>query len=193
MKKILFFDTETTGLPRYYNAPPEDTDNWPRLVQLAWLVRSNNVFDELLSFIIKPDGFEIPHTAARIHGITTAIAERDGRPLKHVLDWFRRDMQKVELVIAHNIDFDAKILIAEYIRTGMQHFFYNRNWFCTMKGTADFCNIPGPYGPKWPTLQELYGKLFHKKLDETHDALLDVQTCEECYFEYQKRLEKMKK
>ena len=31
----LFFDTETTGLPKNYNAPITDTDNWPRLVQLG--------------------------------------------------------------------------------------------------------------------------------------------------------------
>ena len=33
----LFFDTETTGLPRRWNAPVTDVDNWPRLVQLAWI------------------------------------------------------------------------------------------------------------------------------------------------------------
>jgi hypothetical protein len=33
----LFFDTETTGLPKNYKAPVTDLNNWPRLVQLAWL------------------------------------------------------------------------------------------------------------------------------------------------------------
>jgi len=33
----LIFDTETTGLPRNYKAPVTDGDNWPRLVQLAFL------------------------------------------------------------------------------------------------------------------------------------------------------------
>lgn len=34
---FLFFDTETTGLPRNYSAPTTDLDNWgaARLVQLA--------------------------------------------------------------------------------------------------------------------------------------------------------------
>jgi len=32
----LIFDTETTGLPRNYNAPVTDTDNWPRCIQIAW-------------------------------------------------------------------------------------------------------------------------------------------------------------
>lgn len=36
--KYLFIDTETTGLPKEYDAPYTDIDNWPRLVQLAWIV-----------------------------------------------------------------------------------------------------------------------------------------------------------
>lgn len=34
----LFFDTETTGLPRDWKAPVTNTANWPRMVQLAWLL-----------------------------------------------------------------------------------------------------------------------------------------------------------
>jgi len=33
----LFFDTETTGLPKSWKAPVTDLNNWPRLVQLAYL------------------------------------------------------------------------------------------------------------------------------------------------------------
>ena len=33
----LFFDTETTGLPRNWSAPVSDLNNWPRLVQIAWI------------------------------------------------------------------------------------------------------------------------------------------------------------
>ena len=37
-KTFVAFDTETTGLPKEYDAPYTDIDNWPRLVQLAWIV-----------------------------------------------------------------------------------------------------------------------------------------------------------
>lgn len=33
----LFFDTETTGLPQNYKAPVTNLNNWPRMVQIAWL------------------------------------------------------------------------------------------------------------------------------------------------------------
>jgi len=36
--KYLFFDTETTGLPMNYYAPAIDTNNWPRLVQLSYII-----------------------------------------------------------------------------------------------------------------------------------------------------------
>ncbi len=35
--KIVVFDTETTGLPQFYNAPITQVNNWPRLVQLAFI------------------------------------------------------------------------------------------------------------------------------------------------------------
>ena len=38
----LIFDTETTDLPKKWNAPITDTDNWPRCVQLAWQLHDNN-------------------------------------------------------------------------------------------------------------------------------------------------------
>jgi len=34
----LFFDAETTGIPRNYKVPASDHRNWPRLVQIAWLL-----------------------------------------------------------------------------------------------------------------------------------------------------------
>ena len=54
----LIFDTETTGLPLRKNAPIEEVDNWPRLVQIAWQV--HDAVGNLKSQgnkIVKPDGF----------------------------------------------------------------------------------------------------------------------------------------
>ena len=77
---FLFFDTETTGLPQRWNAPVTDVDNWPRLVQLAWIMCDDkgNVIEER-SDIIKPEGFSIPVEASRVHGITTIKAQEEGQ------------------------------------------------------------------------------------------------------------------
>ena len=73
----LFFDTETTGIPKNYKAPVSDIKNWPRLVQIAWLVtdKSGNEVKSA-EYIIKPNGFSIPDDAAKIHGITNELASR---------------------------------------------------------------------------------------------------------------------
>ncbi len=86
------YDTETTGLPQNYRAPLTDSENWPRLVQLAWQL--HDVDGKLISRgnrIVKPDGFKIPFTSSQIHGITTEIAEAEGLPLEEVIEEFNTD------------------------------------------------------------------------------------------------------
>ena len=79
---FLIFDTETTGLPKDWNAPFTDSDNWPRLVQLAWQLHdeSGKLIDNK-NFIVKPEGYTIPYNAEKIHGISTERAEEEGYDL----------------------------------------------------------------------------------------------------------------
>ena len=85
----LFFDTETTGLPRNYKAPLTDSRNWPRMVQIAYLI-ADETGDELErhDHIIKPEGFTIPNRASRLHGITTEKAINEGVLLEPILNEF---------------------------------------------------------------------------------------------------------
>lgn len=71
----LFFDTETTGLPRNWKAPVTDLNNWPRMIQIAWILcdtAGNRINTH--SYIIKPEGFTVPVESSRVHGITTERA-----------------------------------------------------------------------------------------------------------------------
>ena len=53
----LIFDTETTGLPQNFNAPISDSDNWPRMVQIAWQLHdAEGKLIENQDYIIKPEG-----------------------------------------------------------------------------------------------------------------------------------------
>ena len=75
----LIFDTETTGLPRNYNAPISDSNNWPRAVQIAWQLHDQwGTLIEHQDFLITPDGFDIPYDAEKVHGISTLLAENKG-------------------------------------------------------------------------------------------------------------------
>ncbi|MCU0370607.1 MAG: 3'-5' exonuclease, partial [Bacteroidales bacterium] len=71
---FLIYDTETTGLPRNFEAPVTDLENWPRVVQLAWQLHDaeGNML-EAKEFLIRPDHFTIPYNAAKVHGITTEL------------------------------------------------------------------------------------------------------------------------
>ena len=91
----LFFDTETTGFPKNWNAPVTDLDNWPRMVQIAWILgdkQGNRI--EQQDHIIKPEGFKIPKDASKVHGITTKKAIRQGVALETVLREFNALVQK---------------------------------------------------------------------------------------------------
>ena len=184
----LFFDTETTGLPRNFKAPVSDLFNWPRLVQLAYLYydKEGNLISSR-DYIIKPDGFIIPRDASRIHGITTEVAAAKGRSLQYVLNDFHQLISDAKCLVAHNMNFDEKIIGAEFLRNGMENPFPSKNKICTMQSTVDFCAIPGYYGYKWPRLSELHYKLFKTNFDEAHNAAVDITMTAKCFWELQRR------
>lgn len=180
----LFFDTETTGLPKDWRAPITDTDNWPRLVQLAWLAydaAGNKTAGE--NHIVKPAGFEIPKQASDIHGITTDKAIFEGKDLQVVLQIFRSYVEKAEILVAHNMSYDEKILGAEFIRMSIPPVTPPRRKICTMQSSTKYCSLPGPRGPKWPKLQELHTKLFNENFAEAHNAAADISATARCFFE----------
>jgi DNA polymerase III epsilon subunit-like protein len=181
---FLFFDTETTGIPRDYKAPVSDLGNWPRLVQIAWLLIDDQQ-NEISSaeFIVRPEGFDIPAEAARIHGITTEMARRDGVSLHSALDEVTEDILRASVLIAHNMQFDEKILGAELLRAGRQNVVEAMVRRCTMQSATNYCQLPGRYGYKWPTLQELHQRLFGELFEGAHHALVDVRACAKCFFE----------
>ncbi len=184
LSSYLFFDTETTGVPRVYNAPAHHLDNWPRMVQLAWLVTDGDGHPlRTGNFIVKPDGFRIPWRAAWVHGIMTRTARKRGVPLETVLDAFSADVDAVDVLIAHNMAFDEKIVGAEYLRCGQDNKLLVKPKRCTMQWSKHHVGLSGPTGFKWPTLKELHKKLFRKGFRGAHDALADVRACARCYFE----------
>lgn len=182
----LIFDTETTGLPRNYNAPITDTDNWPRLVQLSWQLHAAD--GKLLNqqdYIVKPEGFTIPFNSEKVHGISTDRALKEGYPLLEVLEIFHKDVEQALVLVGHNVDFDINITGAEYVRTQMPTGpLMETRKLDTKTESTDFCAIPGGKGGryKWPTLSELHNKLFGVGFDEAHNSAFDVDATARCFF-----------
>jgi len=180
----LFFDTETTGLPLNWKAPVTNLNNWPRMVQLAYLYYNaeGNKIDSG-DYIIKPEGFTIPADVSRIHGITTKRAFEEGRELRTVLQEFNQLIDEAVVLVAHNMNFDEKILGAEFLRMGMKNPIPAKQKICTMESTTRFCGLPGPYGYKWPKLSELHRKLFGCDFEEAHNAAVDITATAKCFWE----------
>jgi DNA polymerase III subunit epsilon len=180
---FLFFDTETSGLPKNWKAPITDLDNWPRLIQIGWIVcdkNRNRIKSE--EYIIKPEGFEIPTDASDVHGITTEKALQEGDPLISILEKFNELVNQCEYIIAHNLNFDEKIIRAEFIRNSISTEFIRKKHICTMASSTNFCAIDGPYGYKWPKLEELHIKLFNKNFENAHNAFADIDATEKCFW-----------
>ena len=183
----IIFDTETTGLPKRWNAPLTDSENWPRCIQIAWQVHADS--GELLShedYLIQPNGFTVPYDAEQIHGISTAFAEQQGRLLDEVLTLFSTALEQAEYVGGHNVTFDLNIMGAEFLRLGDHNPLEEAQVIdtCTEE-TAQLCQLPGGRGGKFklPTLTELYIHLFGAGFGEAHNATADVEATTRCFLE----------
>ncbi|HEX9232759.1 MAG TPA: DNA polymerase III subunit alpha [Blattabacteriaceae bacterium] len=163
----VILDTETTGLPKN-----------TRIVQIAW--QCYNPFGGLVefkNFFVKPSGFDIPFNSTKIHGITTEKAKSEGEDLFFVLNCLEQTLEKSKFIIGHNIEFDINVVYSEFFRKNIKTSIFKKILIDTKKA------IPSLRRNKWPTLKELYQKLFRKELSLTHNAIHDVTATSKCFFE----------
>lgn len=187
----LIFDTETTGLPKRWDAPITDADNWPRCIQIAWQLHDElgNLIEHQ-DYLVQPEGFNIPFEAEQIHGISTALAEAEGIPLNEVLERFNNALSKAKFVVGQNVGFDVNIMGAEFHRENVENSLQVLPVLdtCT-EHTAQLCQIPGGRGGKFklPTLTELHLYLFGEPFGEAHNATADVEATTRCFLELIRR------
>lgn len=186
MKNIIVFDTETSGLiPKGVNYK-ENFMEFPYLVQIAWEYEG-----ELKDFIIKPDGWVIPQEATAIHGISQEKAEKEGQSFEIVIDLFLADCFFAEKIVGHNMFFDTSIIKANLLRAGDQELYQiseevldKSKRIDTMWKSIKLCALKqeGSNRPKFPTLEDLYWKLFEEHFP-AHDAVEDVLATKRCFEE----------
>lgn len=184
---FLIFDTETTGLPRNWNAPISDLDNWPRCIQIAWQLHdANGKLIDHKDFLVKPEGFDIPYDSERVHGISTELAMAEGQPLNQVIGEFQAALAQSKYIVGQNIKFDLNIMGAEFLRNSLDDPFEGKIVLdtCT-EVTASLLKLPGGKGGKFklPTLTELHSYLFNQPFNEAHNATADVEATARCFFE----------
>lgn len=187
----LIFDTETTGLPKRWDAPITDVGNWPRCIQIAWQLHDEmGKLIEHQDYLVKPEGFNIPYDAERIHGISTELAEAEGVYLSEVLEKFNIALSKTKFIVGQNVGFDVNIMGCEFYRAGVDSKLAALPVLdtCT-ETTASLLKLPGGRGGKFklPTLTELHEYLFQVPFAEAHNATADVEATTRCFLELIRR------
>ena len=112
--RIAVFDTETTGLDlktaRIVTATVVELD------------ASGNIVVDRDEWFANPE-VEIPEVASRVHGITTEMAQRDGRDYKEVvgeiLETLRDCFDRGVPVVAYNAPYDFTILNNQAVALGL--------------------------------------------------------------------------
>lgn len=182
---VLFFDTETTGIPERSWNWDTDFEQYPHVVQIAWLHGC-----KVETHIIRPDGWEIPQETVDVHGITTEYALEHGEPFASVVDMFIQDCHDAGLICGHNIHFDTSIIKANILRelgreyydaNDVENALYKGKRIDTMRPTMKWVDARMANGRlKFPNLSELYSRCFPGESFPAHDALEDVKAVAKC-------------
>lgn len=164
-RTIMIFDVETTGF--------SSTD---RVIQVAWMLQDmqGNMIGDERSYLIKPEGFDIPERATEIHGITTQYALDNGEDWDMVMRHFMVDLALADVLVGHNVSFDIRMMDQE-IQRKWNRDIKSKSSICTMKKSTKYCG-------KRPNLQALHKKLFMEGFEGAHDALADVKATARCFW-----------
>lgn len=182
LNDVLCFDCETTGIPDKGMKWDEDFLRFPRPVTMAWAFGDTERHE-----IIRPQGWEIPTETVAIHGITTEKADKEGKPFVEVVTEFLNDAEKYPLICAHNVYFDTSIIKAAImalcpeLADKAESALFKGKRVDTMRKTIKFVGARKENGSgKFPTLEELFAKLFDGATFPAHNALEDVRALRKC-------------
>lgn len=193
MNPILFYDTETSGLP-IFNEPSEDPRQ-PHVVQLGAILADPETRKEIavLDVICKPDGWTIPDDVAAVHGITTEHAAAVGIPERLAVELLLELTRGATFRVAHNESFDARIIRIGCFRhfdEGIADEWKGGASMCTAQMSTPILKLPptakmvaaGRRHSKTPNLGEAYQFFTGQVLEGAHSALVDARACMTCYF-----------
>jgi len=203
---ILFFDVESTGLPR--KDPETGETHQPNITQLGFILERHGVDVITLDALIKPDNWylhedptgELPpsiisHKAMEVTGITPEMCEEQGIPIADAVEMFIIAAEHADLIVCHNTAFDTKVMEGEYARLRPKHktpsdVFAGSPFLCTMKTATPICKIPkkgvvrvGSTNWKWPKLEEAVPYFFGVEMENAHSAIVDISWTRKVFHE----------
>lgn len=169
----LCFDTETTGLFDF--KLPADDPSQPRLASVAFIVADaqGNEISRVKHFI-RPDGWEMTESAGAVNGLTTEFLTENGIPVGEVLDLYQSHIEAGLIVAAFNVQFDCKMMRAEFRRAARDDLFERTTNTCLMRAMT-------PYKAQGLAVKSGMVKLsvccehFGIQNSESHDAMGDAE------------------
>ncbi len=179
--KVLFIDTETSGLFNYRLRA--DADGQPRMIQFAAALVDIDFTDGnpalYANIPILPDGWKMDdELAAKMgHGMTQDWLLQNGRPVAAALDIYEKMHVGCDMIAGFNIPFDQKGLRAELRRAGRNDHYAERPEFCLMRAMTPLAKVPKAKGAGWkfPKLIEAYRFAFNAEPEKPlHNAFHDV-------------------
>ena len=203
---ILIVDTETTGLSKAKMITEKTLHLWPHIVQFSYVIynKETNTLLKTVDHIVKvPDSIVISEENSNIHGITDIISKTSGIDIQDVLTEFMEDYNNVDIVVAHNMEFDFNIIKVEFMRQiyndkhtvsekekltqNLNSLKVSKKLSCTMQDSVEICNIKalskdGKEYIKFPSLSELHKHLFSVVPKKLHNSLNDVLICLRCFY-----------
>lgn len=192
---------------------------WPSIIQLSYIIydtespENAKIFNKYIDI---PNDVVISDSAYEVHHIDREKIKQEPAEKKALISdaigEFIGDIMDpdVKFVVAHNVQFDRKMIIAELLRLKettnpeiekqLQYLMRNKIFICTMDATAPICNIQIAvnykdkktgedkvfYKVKGPKLIESYQYYFgyEPSGEALHDALTDVIVCLRVFIKY---------
>jgi DNA polymerase III epsilon subunit-like protein len=177
MKKVLFFDTETTWVWK--------ADAIIQICILFGEIDNDWIFYEKVK-INQLINSEQPcgQIAFSIHWITKEQISKFG----YMWDYLPKIMacfEEAEYIIAHNTSFDYRMLMSDIMKFDSKYEseLKRKKQICTMKWSKKYCAIINNGRLKNPKLAELHQILFNKWFNNAHDAFADTVACRDCFME----------
>lgn len=190
--RIVFFDTETTGLPTKRNISAlKEQGVWPDIVSICWWVFEGTAVVKKANYLIRPTGWSIPYESTKIHGITQSQALSQGSDLLEVLLEFKTDIQEVKYLVAHNMEFDKNVILNAFLwrlKIDPSTFWPSDAEFCSAQKSKDELKLASLYPKPWdlykiPKLDELYQATFYKASPSgAHNAERDVDVLQQIFW-----------
>lgn len=193
------YDTETTGLPDWKK--PSEAEHQPHLTDLCYLLFSKEgELIESMDALIRPDGWVIPPEVEELTGLSTDFLMINGIPEHEALAMFGRINKKADVRVAHNINFDERIMrigISRYFGKDVANRFKEKPIYCTANATKNIVKCPPTEAMlnsrfknqfKTPSMQEALSFFYPGEvIGQAHRARPDAEACAKVFFAMQAR------